>query len=134
MNKDNLFVWEGEVRDSELDLQGIVNNANYFVYMEHARHKHLKSLGVDFVKMHASGFDLVLVQTEMSFKAPLKSGDDFIVTSKLEAMGRIKFVFLQEIIRRSDRKIMIEAKNIGVCISISSGRPVVPEELKNILS
>jgi len=134
MKKDNLFVWEDEVRDSELDMQGIVNNANYFVYMEHARHQHLKSLGVDFEKMHLNGFDLVLIHAEIDFKAPLKSGDRFIVTSKLEMMSQLRFVFLQQVIRKSDNKIMSEAKNIGTCIDAASGRPVIAEELKTVLN
>jgi len=133
MEIDNTFVYENEVRDSELDFQGIVNNANYFVYMEHARHKHLQSLGIDFVKMHEQGFDLVLVRTEIDFKAPLKSGDEFIVTSKLEGQGRIRFVFLQEVVRKSDKRIMATAKNIGTCILVATGRPVVSKELKSIL-
>lgn len=73
------YIWESEVRDNEIDVQGIVNNANYFIYMQHARHKHLKSLGLNFEQMHRDGFDLVLVHTEITFKAPLKSGDEFIV-------------------------------------------------------
>lgn len=134
MKEENVFTWEGEVRDNETDLQGIVNNANYFVYMAHARHKHLSSLGIDFSVMHNRGFNLVLVRSEIYFKASLKSGDGFIVTSKLEPMGRIRFVFSQQVIRKSDQKMVIEAKNIATCISITSGRPIIPEELKNILN
>jgi acyl-CoA thioesterase FadM len=45
-------------------------------------------------------------------------------------LGRIRFVFLQKVIRKSDQKIMAEAKNIGVCIDVSTGRPVLSGELK----
>ena len=34
-----------EVRDYECDLQGIVNNAEYQHYLEHARHQFLRSVG-----------------------------------------------------------------------------------------
>ena len=39
-----------KVRDYECDLQGIVNNANYQHYLEHARHEFLLSLGVSFAQ------------------------------------------------------------------------------------
>ena len=35
---------EFEVRDNEIDIQGVVNNANYFIYMAHARHKFLSEI------------------------------------------------------------------------------------------
>ena len=34
------------VRDYECDLQGVVNNAVYQNYLEHARHQYLQSLGL----------------------------------------------------------------------------------------
>ncbi|QGO66637.1 hypothetical protein Psal073_01594 [Piscirickettsia salmonis] len=36
----SLFIWQSEVKDSELDAQAIVNNAVYFTYLEHTRHKY----------------------------------------------------------------------------------------------
>jgi len=128
------YICEFEVRDNETDLQGIVNNANYFVYMAHARHKHLKSLGIDFNKAHEEGFNLVLAHTDITFKASLKSGDEFIVTSILKPNGRIRIDFDQEVIRKSDDKVVAFAINTGVCISTTTGRPIMPEFLRAILS
>lgn len=127
------YVYEAEVRDSELDIQGIVNNSNYMVYMEHARHKYLKHLGVDFKDMHDRGFDLVLFRTEIDFKDSLKSDDEFFVVSKLNFSGRARFVFEQQILRKSDKKIMTNAKNYGVCVDRSIGKVIVPDQLKEIV-
>lgn len=132
MNAADVFVWENEVRDSELDFQGIVNNANYFIYLAHARYKYLKTLNIDIMAMHERGFDLVLTRSEIDFKASLVGGDEFIVTSKLEPLGKIRFVFNQQIIHKSEDKVIIEAKNIGVCIDRSRDKPVIPDELKFI--
>lgn len=132
MNATDVFIWENEVRDSELDFQGIVNNANYFIYLAQARYKYLKTLNIDIMAMHECGFDLVLTRSEIDFKASLVGGDEFIVTSKLEPLGKIRFVFNQQIIHKSEHKVIIEAKNIGVCIDRSQDKPVVPDELKFI--
>ncbi len=64
---------EMEVRDYECDLQGVVNNANYQHYLEHARHVFLKSLGIDFAAFAARGINLVVARIEIDYKFPLKA-------------------------------------------------------------
>jgi acyl-CoA thioester hydrolase len=132
MNVEETYTWEGEVRDNETDLQGIVNNSNYFVYMAHTRHKHLKMLGIDFAEVAQRGYNLVLVHTDISFRDSLKSGDLFSVTSKIETKGKVRVVFLQKVIRRSDKKAVAEATNTTTCIQTQTGRPRFPEEIRKL--
>lgn len=128
------YACEMEVRDNEIDVQGIVNNANYFIYLMHARHKHCKLLGIEFNAVHELGFDMVLVHTDISFKAPLRSGDGFIVTSLLKPNGKIRFDFAQEIIRKADNKTIVIALNTCACLDRATGRPVMPDLLKAIIN
>jgi acyl-CoA thioester hydrolase len=132
MNIEENYTWECEVRDNETDLQGIVNNSNYFVYMAHTRHKHLKMLGIDFAEVAQRGYNLVLVHTDISFRDSLKSGDLFSVTSKIETKGKVRVVFLQKVIRESDNKVVAEAKNTTTCIHAQTGRPRFPEEIREL--
>lgn len=46
-NNQASFVWNSEVRGYELDIQGIVNNAVYMQYFDHARIQHLLSKVID---------------------------------------------------------------------------------------
>lgn len=104
-----------KVRDYECDLQGIVNNANYQHYLEHTRHEFLTSIGVSFAKLHEEGIDPVVARLTMSFKTPLRSGDEFISKLYLKKEG-IKYVFLQDIFRASDGKMVIKASVDTVCL------------------
>ena len=104
-----------KVRDYECDLQGIVNNANYHHYLEHTRHEFLTSTGVSFAKLHEEGVDPVVARLTMSFKTPLRSGDEFISKLYLKKEG-IKYVFYQDIFRASDLKMVIKATVETVCI------------------
>ncbi len=104
-----------KVRDYECDLQGIVNNANYQHYLEHTRHEFLSDNGVSFAQLHAEGTDPVVARLTMSFKTPLRSGDEFISKLYLKKEG-IKYVFYQDIFRASDMKIVIKATVETVCI------------------
>ncbi len=74
-----MFTHPFTVRDYECDLQGIVNNAIYLHYLEHARHVFLKTRGVDFAALHAQGIDPVVVRIEVDYKVSLRSGDEFSV-------------------------------------------------------
>lgn len=121
------FSLELSVRDYECDLQGIVNNAIYLHYLEHARHEFLISRGVSFAVLHEEGLDLIVTRVEIDYKYPLKSRDRFVVRLNLRREGNIRFIFEQDIFRMPDEKLIINAKVTG--IAIRNGRPVSPEKI-----
>lgn len=104
-----------KVRDYECDLQGIVNNANYQHYIEHTRHEFLRSQGVSFADLHARGIDAVVARLQMSFKTPLRSGDEFVSRLALRKEG-IKYVFVQDIFRLPDMKPVLRSTVDTVCL------------------
>ena len=115
------------VRDYECDLQGVVNNANYQHYLEHARHQFLISNGVSFVQLHDEGIDLIVTKVEIEYKLPLRSNDEFIVTVTIQREGNARILFVQEIYRLPDLKLVVKAKVTGV--ATKKGRPVNPGDL-----
>lgn len=126
----NEFELELNVRDYEVDLQGIVNNAVYQHYLEHARHEFLISRNIDFSAMHKQGNDLIVTRIEIDYKYPLKSRDKFKVTLRVKKEGPLKVIFEQTIVRLPDRKMIVEARVTGVCLK--DGRPVRPENILDI--
>ncbi len=104
-----------KVRDYECDLQGIVNNANYQHYLEHARHEFLLEHGVSFAQLHEEGIDAVVARITMAFKTPLRSGDEFLCRLHVKKDG-IKYVFHQDILRMSDQKLACRAQVDTVCL------------------
>ncbi len=104
-----------KVRDYECDLQGIVNNANYQHYLEHARHEFLMSKNISFAKLHEEGIDAVVSGITMRFKCPLKSGDEFVVKTGYVHDG-FKYVFQQDIYRKSDMKLAVRGDVDTVCV------------------
>jgi len=115
------------VRDYECDLQGVVNNANYQHYLEHARHEFLISKGVSFFQFHEEGVDLIVTKVEIDYKYPLKSRDEFIVTVVIKREGNARILFIQDIYRLPDLKLIAHAKVTGV--ATKKGRPVPPGDL-----
>jgi acyl-CoA thioester hydrolase len=128
----NPFAINMEVRDYELDMQGVVNNAVYQNYLEHARHLFLKANGVDFAEVTRSGVNLVVTRMELDYLAPLLSGDRFTVTVAMEQISRLRWGFRQEILRQPDGKPMLRALVIGTSLD-DRGRPHLPAEVKRLL-
>jgi acyl-CoA thioester hydrolase len=122
-----LFQLQFKVRDYECDLQGIVNNANYQHYLEHARHEYLQSLSIDFAGLHKEGIDLIVSRIEIDYKLPLRSRDEFSVSVLMKKEGNVRVLFDQEIRTTVGNKLAASAKVFGVCLV--KGRPVAPEKI-----
>ena len=86
-----IFEVEMKVRDYECDIQGVVNNANYQHYLEHARHEFLESIGGSFSSMHSQGFDPMVSKVTIEYKRPLRGGEKFVVGSFYDAAVKFNF-------------------------------------------
>ena len=123
----NMYRVEFRVRDYECDIQGVVNNANYQHYLEHARHEFLVSKGISFAELHDEGLDLIVTKVEIEYKFPLRSRDSFVVTVNMAREGNIRIAFYQEIYRLSDNKLIVKAKITTA--ATRNGKPVFPADL-----
>lgn len=121
---DYLHYLEFIVRDYECDVQGVVNNANYQHFLEHARHELLISKGVSFLQLHDEGIDLIVTRVEIDYKYPLRSRDKFIVRTSILREGNVRLVFVQDIFRIPDNKLIVNARVTGV--ATKKGRPTHP--------
>jgi acyl-CoA thioester hydrolase len=104
-----------------------VNNANYVHYLEHARHELLISKGISFFQLHEEGTDLIVTRVEIDYKYPLKSRDRFIIRVNIQREGNARLVFIQDIFRLPDQKLIVRAKVTGV--ATRNGRPVHPGDI-----
>lgn len=107
--KDYSYEIQLKVRDYECDLQGVVNNAVYQSYLEHARHEYLLTKGHSFDELTSNGILLMVSRIEMDFKNSLTSRDVFTVRLKTEKQG-LKLIFFQDIFRDSDQVLCLKAK------------------------
>ena len=109
------FKLEMKVRDYECDIQGVVNNANYQHYLEHARHEFLESIGGSFSRMHGQGMDPMVSKITLEYKRPLHGGDRFVVCVNMVRKGA-KLVFLQDIYNLVDGSLVLKGEVDVVCL------------------
>lgn len=94
--EDYTFSTEIKVRDYEVDVQGIVNNARYLHYLEHTRHEFCDRAGYSFRDMHLRGCDPVLKRAEIDYITPLTLGDTMISCLNIRRKGP-RYIFQQDI-------------------------------------
>ena len=120
-----------EVRDHELDRFGVVNNAVYQNYLEHARHAFLASRGISLTHLLEEKFRPVITRIDLEYLLPLQSGDSFSVQLWLTRLTRVKFQFFQQIQKIPSMQSTTRAQVIGTFLG-PSDRPVMPENMKTL--
>ena len=118
-----------EVRDHELDRFGVVNNAVYQNYLEHARHAFLASRGISLTHLLEEKFRPVVTRIDLEYLLPLQSGDSFSVQLWLTRLTRVKFQFFQQIQKIPSMQSTTRAHVIGTFLG-PNDRPVMPENMK----
>lgn len=125
-----LFSAPIEVRFSDLDAYGHVNNAMFFTYLEVARTKLFLERFIDF--MHR-GLLFLVVKAECEYKKPIQFPAQVVVALKVERVGNSSFD-LDYSIEDGRGTTFATAKTVMVCFDKKLGRTVaLPEEFKTLL-
>jgi acyl-CoA thioester hydrolase len=127
--EDYTFTLDFKVRDYECDLQGVVNNANYPHYLEHARHEFLLEKGLDFAALTEEGIHLVVTRMEIDYKHPLVSGDRFCVGLNIRRLTKLRFQFQEDIYRLPEETLIIKGLVTGTALN-QRRRPAFPSQLE----
>lgn len=81
-----LFSYERKIHVYETDLMGIVHHSNYLRFCEEARVEWFQKSGVQ-VLTKEDVFGLVVVETRVQHKSPVRYGEKLIIEVQLRAEG-----------------------------------------------
>lgn len=121
-----------EIRFSDIDAMGHVNNAVYFTYFEEAR----KNL---FFKYLATGerpsFNFILAKSTCSYKAPLLLTDRALIEIWVGEVGNKSFEFVYRIKdARDGSRTFAEGESVMVSYDYKAGRSVeIPDYMREKL-
>jgi acyl-CoA thioester hydrolase len=75
------------VRWAECDPQGVVFNATYLAYCDHALTEYFRAIGVPYREYVAAGYDMVLVTTTVDYHAPARPDDELTLFCRIGDFG-----------------------------------------------
>jgi len=129
------FTYKIRVRWMECDAQGIVFNGSYLGYLEIAQAEYFRNLGFSIYKIAASGyFDSAVVNTNISFEAPLKVDDVIELYAKISHIGTTSLQLDVEIYKEGHQKrcTLIETTYVGLDTTTMSKIPI-PDDIRLII-
>jgi acyl-CoA thioester hydrolase len=92
------------VRFYELDPYDHVNHTNYFSYFETARIDYLTDMGWGLDVLKEQGWQLVVVELHARFSAAARFGEELVIHTWIEEVGRVKSTWRQ-VMHRGDEEV-----------------------------
>jgi len=127
-----LFVYSFPVRVyfENTDAGGVVYHAEYFKFLERARTEWLRHLGFDHQALGRDhGMVFVVTAMAIDFQKAARLDDNLAVSVRLESLGKVRCIFVQEI-RRED-EVLVKAKVTVACVTGETFKPAeIPEALR----
>ena len=120
------------VRYLEVDAQGVVFNMWYLAYFDDAMTAFLGHRGLPYDELLASGFDAMLVHTELDWHGGVAWGDDIVVAVSPARLGGTSFT-LDFQVRRGGEPV-VDGRTVYVVVATDgSGKQPIPERLRAAL-
>ena len=119
-----------QVRFSDVDVYGHVNNVKYFEYFQEARIHLMVAQGREL----GEGLHLVVAQTDVDYRRPiLFRAEPYDCRTWVSRIGSTSAVF-ESVVLDGD-EVLARARVVGVCIDSRTGRPApVPDELRTLVA
>lgn len=115
-----------QIHYADVDVTGFVYHSNYITMCERARYEAFRQLGVDiaqFVEETQQAF--VVKNLEISYNKPAQLGDEVIVKTSVDHIGKTSFTLAQDIYRGDENLTKAKVKIVTIN---SDSRPVkLPE-------
>ena len=114
----------------DTDMGGIVYHANYLKFIERARSTWVAELGVDQLRLQASGVVFAVRDISAQYLAPARMGDNLLVRSRVIVTTAARWV-LDQVVKR-DGMVLFTAEVTIVMIGLGGSPRRLPKELRRI--
>ena len=124
---------EIRVRYIEIDQMGVVNNVNYFRWLEQGRVELLRNMGVPLIQIEKDETFLMIVETHCNYLAPARYDELILLETWISHVGNKSLRFDYQIIRKDRSQVIAKAHSVHVCTDKTGKSKSIPADLKSVL-
>ena len=124
---------EIRVRYIEIDQMGVVNNVNYFRWLEEGRVELLRNMGVPVIEIEKEGTFLMIVETHCNYMAPARYDELILLETWVSHVGTKSLRFDYQVIRSDRSQVIAKAHTVHVCTDKTGKSKPIPPGLKSTL-
>jgi acyl-CoA thioester hydrolase len=129
-----------EVRLSDTDAMGHVNNARYLTYVEIARVAYYERVTGNALPIGAHGAEegMILAEIRMTYRSPAVYGETLTIETRVERIGRTSFAMVHRMTAPESRygraRLIAVADSVLVAYDYQDERPIpVPDEWRTAM-
>lgn len=120
------------VQPADIDQQNHVNNTVYVRWIQEIATVHWNANAPVPAR---DDIGWVVLRHEIDYKSPVCLGDEIVLRTWVGQATRATFERFVEVLRKSDRKLLAQARTLWVPIDPKSGKPIrVPSEVRERFS
>lgn len=108
----------------DTDAGGVVHNLAYLRHIETARTMLAIQMGMSFEEIERTGIHPVVVRTEIDYRRPARLGEEIHILGKIAEVARAKFWVEFEVVRGTDRTVLVACRQALALVDMKTGRPV----------
>jgi acyl-CoA thioester hydrolase len=118
----------------DTDAAGVVYHANYLKFLERARTEYFRSHGFYVAELAAAGFVFPVVRMEVDFLSPARHDDLLEVSSAPRRVGGSSVSLFQQIVRKMDGKLLVQATVTLACVGPGVKARRIPADVRQFLT
>jgi acyl-CoA thioester hydrolase len=116
------------VEPADIDRQNHVNNTVYVRWAQEVATAHWNAFAPESAR---DSIGWVVLRHEIDYKMPVTLGDEIVLRTWVGQASRATFERFVQVLRKSDRKLLADARTLWVPISPDTGKPIrVPPEVR----
>jgi len=117
------FEYKREINYYETDKMGVVHHSNYIRFLEEARCKWLKELGIPMEYLEENGYTIPTLEVNCKYLNHVTSGDIIIIRPIVTEYNGVRMTVTYEVIENNTGKEVIKAWTKH-CFTNNELRPV----------
>ncbi len=125
---------EVRVRYAETDQMGVAHHANYLIWCELARTRHMAEQGVNYRDLEADGLRLPVVDVHIRYRAPARYDDLVRVRCWVRKAASRLVEFGYAIERQEDNLLLATARTSLIAVDLNHAISTIPGDVRKPLA